>query len=31
MTVKHNSHIVKKTIGFGLGDVKKYEETGKKI
>jgi single-stranded-DNA-specific exonuclease len=29
MTVKHNSHIVKKTIGFGLGDVKKYEENWK--
>lgn len=29
LTVKHNSHVVKKTIGFGLGDIKKYEENWK--
>lgn len=26
ITVKHNSHLIKKTIGFGLGDIKRYAE-----
>ncbi len=29
LTVKHNSHLLKKTIGFGLGDIKKYSENWK--
>ncbi len=29
ITVKHNSHLVKKTIGFGLGDKKRFSEDWK--
>lgn len=29
LTVKHKSHIIKKTIGFGLGDIKKTPENWK--
>lgn len=29
ITVKHNSHLVKKTIGFGLGDIKRCAENWK--
>ncbi len=29
LTVKHNSHLVKKTIGFGLGDIKRCSEDWK--
>ncbi|MBI2037726.1 MAG: single-stranded-DNA-specific exonuclease RecJ [Candidatus Magasanikbacteria bacterium] len=29
LTVKHNSHLVKKTIGFGLGDIKRCGEDWK--
>ncbi len=29
LTVKHNSHLLKKTIGFGLGNIKRYSENWK--
>ena len=29
ITVKHNSHLIKKTIGFGLGDIKRCAENWK--
>jgi len=29
LLVKHNSHVIKKTIGFGLGDVNRYSEDWK--
>jgi single-stranded-DNA-specific exonuclease len=29
LVVKHNSHVTKKTIGFGLGDTKKFPEDWK--
>ncbi len=31
LTVKHNSHLVKKTIGFGLGDIKRCAENWKEV
>ncbi len=31
LTVKHNSHLVKKTIGFGLGDIKRFSENWKEV
>lgn len=31
LTVKHNSHLIKKTIGFGLGDSKRFSENWKEM